>query len=631
MRSLNWLTLMAVVALWTAAPAWADGVDTATTGATVVRLTEAQLLLDDVEQPPPDDAPWVMQTLPDNWSRSRPESGGFAWYRLVFTLPNAEGAQAVYVNRASMNAAVYVNGLLIGSGGSFEEPVARNGNRPYLYVMPQPMLKPGANVMHVRLRVYPRTQGGLSVVHVGPEGLLRATYESALFFSVTLNQVVSLFTFALGVLFFLLWTRRRVEAVYCYFGIGMMLWGVHGLKLFVRTIPVPAYYWDLFTSLVIPVFTATLVPFVFRFVGRRHPHLERLVHMAVVLLVAAHVLLGPPSLYRLATAGYALSTVISVPLLYLLTLHAWRHPNGYRLLIVFAGAVCVCLAVHDLYWQLGLLDFETRPLLQFGGPLLFLGMGGELLSRFANALSTAELANVQLELRVAQKSDELASNYRKLHALNRERAMIEERQRIMRDMHDGIGGQLITAITRVRTARLKQDQLEAMLGEMLDDLRLVIDSLQRTENDLGSALGNFRYRLEPRLKSLGIALEWRLDGSVDELTLQPSDILHALRIVQEAFTNILKHSGATRVCVASSRTTINGMENISLSISDNGVYRPGRCGYGVGNIMARARAIGGSAQLLGGEDGTCLTLNVPQRFATDQGGVRIPISRDVVA
>ena len=39
-------------------------------------------------------------------------------------------AYAVYLPRVSMNAAVYVNGLLVGSGGSFDEPVARNCGQP---------------------------------------------------------------------------------------------------------------------------------------------------------------------------------------------------------------------------------------------------------------------------------------------------------------------------------------------------------------------------------------------------------------------------------------------------------------------------------------------------------------------
>ena len=580
----------------------------------IVSIAEAQILLDQSEEPPADNAPWRAQMLPDNWNKSRPNSGGLAWYRATFELPSVEAPLAVYINRASMNSAVYVNGLLIGSGGSFEEPVARNWNKPGYYLVPQPLLRPGINTLHVRLRAYARSQAGLSTIHVGPASQLRERYEADLFRTVSLNQVVSLFTFALATLFLLLWLRRRRDDVYLYFGLSMMLWGMHGMKLYVRDIPMPAYYWDVLTSLFIPMFTAALVPFVFRFVGRFHPWLERLAVAAVLTLIAAHVIGGPEKLFLLASIGFGTSTLVSVPLLWLVMRDAWRNPTLYRIFVMVAGAICVGLAVHDFFWQQGRLDFEARPLLQFGGPLLFLGMGGELLARFVSALTGAETANLELEARVAKKSSELAQNYARMAELDREHAMIEERQRIMRDMHDGIGGHLITAIAQVRCGELRQDQLESVLIEILDDLRLVIDSLQRTENDLASALGNFRYRIEPRLRGVGVALHWGVDESVDGLMLSPSDVLHVLRIMQEAFTNILKHSGASLVTVVSRRTLLRDLPTLRLDIQDNGAgLKPERLGYGVASMTERARAVGGAAELVSNSVGTCLVVHIPCR------------------
>jgi signal transduction histidine kinase len=583
-------------------------------------IGEARILLDQSEEPPADNAPWRAQPLPDNWNKSRPDSGGLAWYRAEFDLPGADVPLAVYIDRASMNSAVYLNGMLIGSGGSFDEPVARNWNKPNFHVVPQPLLKPGRNVLHVRLRAYPRSQAGLSVIHVGPERELREKYERALFRTVGLNQVISLFTFALGTLFLLLWLmlwlKRRRDTIYLFFGVSMMLWGVHGMKLYVRTIPVPAYYWDVFTSLIIPVFTAALVPFVFRFVGQRHPRLELAGAAAVLMLIAAHVAGGPEKLFLLASLGFGVSTLVSAPLLWLVVRDAWRNPNLYRILVMVAGAICLALAVHDFLWQQGRLDFEARPLLQFGGPLLFLGMGGELLSRFVGALTVAERANAELEARVAAKTLELAGNYARMAELDRERAMIDERQRIMRDMHDGIGGHLITAIAQVRCGELGQDKLESVLIEILDDLRLVIDSMQRTESDLASALGNFRYRIEPRLRGVGVALEWKVDESVDGMVLPPSDVLHVLRIMQEAFTNVLKHSGASLVSVLSQRAMLRDLPALRLDIQDNGGgLHPSRPGYGIASMTERARAVGGAAELTGNAAGSCLTLHIPYRTA----------------
>ena len=76
----------------------------------------SESLHDNSEVPPPDAAAWGRQTLPDNWNISRPGIGGTVWYRFDFLVadPMAK-VYAIYLPRVSMNGAVYVNGLLIGS------------------------------------------------------------------------------------------------------------------------------------------------------------------------------------------------------------------------------------------------------------------------------------------------------------------------------------------------------------------------------------------------------------------------------------------------------------------------------------------------------------------------------------
>ena len=69
----------------------------------------------------------------------------------------------------------------------------------------------------------------------------------------------------------------------------------------------------------------------------------------------------------------------------------------------------------------------------------------------------------------------------------------------MADMHDGIGGQLISKLSLVENGEASKEQVAAALRECIDDLRLAIDSLEPAGDDLLPVLGNLRYRLEPRL------------------------------------------------------------------------------------------------------------------------------------
>src|SRR5207244_3014148 len=101
----------------------------------------AESLHDNSDVPPPDAAAWIAQTFPDNWSQTRRGIGGTVWYRLDYRIDDLTPAYAVYLPRVSMNAAVYVNGLQIGSGGSFNEPVSRNWNRPLYFLIPPGVIR----------------------------------------------------------------------------------------------------------------------------------------------------------------------------------------------------------------------------------------------------------------------------------------------------------------------------------------------------------------------------------------------------------------------------------------------------------------------------------------------------------
>ena len=237
-------------------------------------------------------------------------------------------------------------------------------------------------------------------------------------------------------------------------------------------------------------------------------------------------------------------------------------------------------------------------------------MGGLLVNRFVRNLNDYEKLNVELEARVVQKHAELEENYKHMNQLERQSAIVEERQRIMRDMHDGLGAQLISTLSLVEHGDLAKEQLTAVLRECLDDLRLTIDSLESTENDLLTVLGNFRYRLEPRLKSSGIQLDWQVKDLPKLACLTPQNVLHVLRILQEAFTNILKHARANTVKV---ETGIAGAPGkVYVSVSDNGIGLSNEHpGHGLANMRRRAQAIGGTLDIVSAATGTMITLSLP--------------------
>ncbi|MBM3343554.1 MAG: hypothetical protein FJY56_15805 [Betaproteobacteria bacterium] len=186
------------------------------------------------------------------------------------------------------------------------------------------------------------------------------------------------------------------------------------------------------------------------------------------------------------------------------------------------------------------------------------------------------------------------------------------RERIMRDMHDGVGSQLITAHQLAQRGTLKPEELTLLLGDCIDDLRLVIDSLEPVEGDLSTLLANLRYRITDRLARQGITLKWQVAELPPIRHLTAHDTLQVLRIVQAAITNVVKHAQASEVLFLVALA--NDARELCLTVRDNGrsLQTPSANvnGRGLGNMQQRAQAVGGRRDIDSTDDGTAVVLRL---------------------
>ena len=99
--------------------------------------------------------------------------------------------------------------------------------------------------MHVRLRAYPNSRGGLGEVKIGSEAELRPEYERRYFIQTILPQLCNIVVAALGLFALALWVKRRTEITYVYFFVFSLLWSLRSTHMFIRDIPIPTFYWDI--------------------------------------------------------------------------------------------------------------------------------------------------------------------------------------------------------------------------------------------------------------------------------------------------------------------------------------------------------------------------------------------------
>ncbi len=211
----------------------------------------------------------------------------------------------------------------------------------------------------------------------------------------------------------------------------------------------------------------------------------------------------------------------------------------------------------------------------------------------------------------------------------RQVAIVEERQRLARELHDGIAQVVGYVNTKARAARLLMQrgehaeaakalqQMEAVARDVYTDLRAAILDLKTTVNSGGRFVPTLTACVERFREQSGIPTDLTLGAGADALALSPERELQFLRIVQEALTNVRKHAGASHAWV---RLDSGNGEMASMVIGDDGCgFDPaaterGHTHFGLCTMRERAEAIGGrlSVETAPGA-GTRITVVLPQR------------------
>jgi len=197
--------------------------------------------------------------------------------------------------------------------------------------------------------------------------------------------------------------------------------------------------------------------------------------------------------------------------------------------------------------------------------------------------------------------------------VEKQRLLLLERERLTREMHDGLGSQLVSALSMVERGLAAPAEVAETIRRAIDDIRIVIDSLDPETTDLPTSLGKLRARLEPLLRRNGIDLRWMIDDISGLDSFPPEAALHVLRIIQEAVTNTLRHAGAGRVEVKVTSLDRDPLQ-LYVSIRDDGRGLPTPAasgGRGLKNMKSRAEELGAVLRVEGAHSGTQVELTMP--------------------
>ena len=533
---------------------------------------------------------------------------------------------AFYITRARDRVSVFLNGKPIGIERNEGNYSNVNFLGPRIYTLPEQFLIDGENTLDIYLYGY-SLRPRIYAAFVGErEALVNAYFWRQTLNVTSLNVVngigvfVAMFALAVGGL------SRQQRHEYIVLGLIMFFWV--GRNVYYQ---LPMHTWEVIhQSLMFNVTTFGLVMSIAAF-ANAWTSKSAGIYRALVITGIGYTVFS--FLLDVVDTNWGDTLYLFIGLRLVVGALLWtgwkfityRKQRNIPYFSIAAFGICLSTALVDVlseilvssnvsWWPL----VTTMPYSPLAIVIVALGIIYVLARRTLHLQQAEEQQRITLATELAERKAELARSYEKTREQEKQAAIAQERQRIMLDMHDGIGSQLLGLQLQIKQENLSSQEVSSELQSSLNDQRLIVDSLDTETDDIGMALGAFRARVQPQLSAAGVELDWQMKIREQISGFGPEAVLHIYRAMQEAVTNALRHSGMTKLTIAmepSSEGPSNmGNKRLHIRIADNGKGINAEelaSRRGISHIAKRPSALSGAVDIRNTGKGTEVSLSIP--------------------
>lgn len=609
----------------------------------VVRIDVAQWL-------PSDGIDGRQVKLPHSLDDEPPPFRDFATYflkwpeEISYTIDGEDPPHlGILIPRVGSQFALYVNGTEIAQYGwrpVDEEETFLAVSEPHLASIPAWILSPNPkeNRIAFEVRGIPLDRAGLSPVIIGDYGDVQLHHAKLLFWQNTMTSASALIGAVVCIVGFYVWQHLRHPA-YWLTSVCAGAFGARSSMLMNSRISVPYEVFFYVDRLLLVVLGALFILTIERFLRNdTNPapsfrHIRRaawLSGIAAAALLTCSVVTGE-YVYVKYMAGI-LTATSAVCLAWAAVVTALRGEVRDEKALIFVGACFVLITgIRDFaVIQLGAPGDGDLRWMVTGSMALLIIFGIVLARQTVSATTALRALSDSLSERIAEREKELRDAYNELRAKDAMEHRQNERQRIMRDLHDGLGSQLSSAILTLerQIPRNTPGRLPALrlVNSAMQNLRLTLDSLEPHEGSIPTLMGMVRRRMRDPLDAAGIKLDWKMEFVQPLDYLDDKAALDFIFLIQEALTNAIKHSGATRL----QARVYEDEQEVHVVLQDNGRGALGEqtrssddClsgGRGLANMRERARRCGAHLEFFDANPG----FGIKVSFSRDGN----PVARD---
>ncbi len=529
----------------------------------------------------------VPVTLPDRVDVPLGEDSLTLRYRFVVTdgIP-AQDTPALLIERLRDAFEVRVNGALI-SPKLYE--TAHMWNRPQFMMIPDVLLQETRNSIDITLQSFATGPIRLDPFHIGQAYPLSFYNNLLTIHRVGLTRIglglsITLFVMFLGLRLF----NSAIE------GNTLLLVANGSAVVFLSKgsyiyDPLPHTVWTILWVSAVFAYLFAMIRVFGIWTGMRARRTETVFVITAIGGMALHFGL-PKHLWPGIETVIALTALAAgFPVIVQLVRNALANKRMKDAILLAIGVASFSIGLLETADLTGILGPNFRGTPQLVPLFGVIAIVTVLMSQLLHSRAEAKALMLQLRAQVRDRTTQLTEKSAQVENLVAERARDLERERIMLDLHDGIGGQLVSMLAYLGRQPDADPIIRDGMENALSDLAIMMDSLESTQS-VTSLLGSLRDRIEPMLLKHGITFDWQIQHEPDLHMTGPAMNLSLMRIVQEAITNIIKHAQASQIRVE--------CDTHHIAIIDNGKgfasEPPPDTGRGLKSMRRRAAEIGGT-------------------------------------
>ncbi len=493
------------------------------------------------------------------------------------------------------NFRLYVNKSLVVSQGRM-----RAGNQTFhgqptnLKHIPANLLQLGSNRLDIITVRDSTPYTDVSNPVLGEYESLRTGARQRLWVMHEYRHIIAIIAIVIGLVCLLLTLRSKYRLFLFWFGVLSLVWGANSIKEIIMDWPLDGkarYLYYTFFNLLAPIALFNLVDS-----WTKRPKIRLQIGLTI-LWILLFAYLSYRYLYTETPGGYLIGDTVISWVFLLVSLAAilrflvhFITTQEDRVFEVAALSLIGFSIALDAYSEIvhHVPGGNTAPV----APVFLITMLLAFLNRNFHLFRSTEQINTYLSSELLERKKELAEAYENRKHLIRKQAHNEERQRLMRDMHDGLGSGLMSMLLSAKRGKSKPADVAVGLQSVIDEMRLMIDSMDSVGESVDVALKTFRERAESRVTEADMKFVWNDHTTVDLEGYTARDILQIFRILQEATTNAIRHSNGTLVRV-DINDNVEEPIGIQIDISDDGkgLHKENKRGRGLKNMETRAHQI----------------------------------------